>query len=79
MAPLSPKTASGFSSRCYAVSARGRSRCSAVARFEDDDADVETEPELRNQRILRQRRAADVMKDFLGALDQSVSNWLTPE
>lgn len=45
----------------------------AVARFEDDDADVETEPERRDQRILRQRRAADVMKDFLAALDPSVS------
>jgi len=45
----------------------------AVARFEDDDAEVETEPELRDQRILRQRRVADVMRDFLAALDQSMS------
>ena len=44
----------------------------AVARFEDHDADVETEPELRDRRILRQRRAADLMKDFLAALDQAV-------
>ncbi|MCW1432002.1 antitoxin [Novosphingobium sp. JCM 18896] len=45
----------------------------AVARFEDDDADVETEPEPRDRRILRQRRAADVMKEFLAALDQAES------
>jgi hypothetical protein len=45
----------------------------AVARFEDDNADVESDPELRDRRILRQRRAADVMADFLAALDQAVS------
>ncbi len=38
----------------------------AVARFEDDDADVEIDEELRNARLLRQRRAADIMAAFLG-------------
>lgn len=38
----------------------------AVARFEDDDADVEIDEQLRNARLLRQRRAADVMAAFLG-------------
>jgi hypothetical protein len=38
----------------------------AVARFEDDDADVDADEELRNARILRQRHAADVMSAFLG-------------
>ncbi len=37
----------------------------AVARFEDDDADVDGDEELRNRRILRQRRAADLMRAFL--------------
>ena len=38
----------------------------AVARFEDDDADVDVDEDLRNARLLRQRRAADVMAAFLG-------------
>ncbi|MGB5077813.1 MAG: antitoxin [Sphingorhabdus sp.] len=37
----------------------------AVARFEDDDADIDRDEELRNRRILRQRRAADLMRAFL--------------
>lgn len=40
----------------------------AVARFEDDDADVDGDEELRNRRILRQRRAADLMLAFLAPL-----------
>jgi hypothetical protein len=36
----------------------------AVARFEDD-AEVDEDEELRNRRVLRQRRAADLMCDFL--------------
>lgn len=40
----------------------------AVARFEDDDSDVDADPALRNRRILRQRRAADIMRDFLARL-----------
>lgn len=37
----------------------------AVARFEDDDAEIDGDEELRNRRILRQRRAADLMRAFL--------------
>lgn len=37
----------------------------AVARFEDEDADVDDDEELRNSRILRQRRAAELMRAFL--------------
>jgi hypothetical protein len=36
----------------------------AVARFEDD-AEVDEDEELRNRRVLRQRRAADLMCNFL--------------
>lgn len=37
----------------------------AVAKFEDDDADIDRDDELRNRRILRQRRVADLMRAFL--------------
>ena len=37
----------------------------AVARFEDDDADVAGDEDLRNARILRQRGVADLMAAFL--------------
>lgn len=37
----------------------------AVSRFEDDDADVEGDADVRNQRILRQRQVADLMSNFL--------------
>lgn len=37
----------------------------AVARFEDNDADIEGDDDLRNRRILRQRQAADIMSAFL--------------
>jgi len=37
----------------------------AVARFEDNDADVEADEDLRNLRILRQRRVADLMAALL--------------
>lgn len=40
----------------------------AVARFEDNDAQVEGDDELRNLRILRQRRAADIIGAFLDPL-----------
>jgi hypothetical protein len=40
----------------------------AVARFEDDDADVDADEEIRNARILRQRRVAEVMTAFLQPL-----------
>jgi hypothetical protein len=41
----------------------------AVASFEDDEADVSADPDLLNARILRQRHAAEVMADFLGAFE----------
>jgi len=41
----------------------------AVARFEDNDADVGDNEEVRNLRILRQRRIADVMTKFLAGLE----------
>ena len=37
----------------------------AVARFEDDDSDTGADEALLNRRILRQRRAADLMAAFL--------------
>lgn len=37
----------------------------AVARFEDDDAVIDDDEDLRNRRILRQRQAADIMARFL--------------
>ena len=40
----------------------------AVARFEDNDADVDDNEEIRDLRILRQRRVADLMGQFLAAL-----------
>jgi len=40
----------------------------AVARFEDDDADVGTDEAARNARILRQRRAADVVTALITPL-----------
>lgn len=40
----------------------------AVARFEDNDADVGDNQEVRDLRILRQRRVADLMGELLGAL-----------
>lgn len=36
----------------------------AVARFEDDDADVDADEDLRNRRLLRQRQAAGLVGDF---------------
>ena len=41
----------------------------AVASFEDDEADVSADPDLLNTRILRQRHAAEIMADFLGAFE----------
>ncbi|WP_062767694.1 hypothetical protein [Sphingopyxis terrae] len=41
----------------------------AVASFEDDEADVSADPDLLNARILRQRHAAEIMADFLGAFE----------
>lgn len=41
----------------------------AVASFEDDEADVSSDPDLLNARILRQRHAAEVMADFLAPFD----------
>ena len=41
----------------------------AVASFEDDEADVSADHDLLNARILRQRHAAEVMADFLGAFE----------
>lgn len=41
----------------------------AVARFEDDEADVSADPDLLNARILRQRHAAEIMADFLRAFE----------
>lgn len=41
----------------------------AVARFEEDDTDAEGDEEARDRRILRQRRAADVMQRFLAPLE----------
>lgn len=40
----------------------------AVARFEDNDADVDDNEEIRDLRILRQRRVADLMGQFFAAL-----------
>lgn len=37
----------------------------AVARFEDDDVDVENDEAARNARILRQRRAADIVSALI--------------
>lgn len=37
----------------------------AVARFEDDDAEIDGDEELRNRRILRQRQAADIISAIL--------------
>lgn len=37
----------------------------AVARFEDDDADIATDEDVRNARLLRQRGAAEIMRAFL--------------
>ncbi len=41
----------------------------AVASFEDDEADVSADHDLLNARILRQRHAAEIMADFLGAFE----------
>lgn len=41
----------------------------AVSRFENDDAEADEDEDARNRRILRQRRAADVMRSFLATLD----------
>ncbi|KZD08751.1 hypothetical protein [Oceanibaculum pacificum] len=43
----------------------------AVARFEDNDANVEADDELRNLRTLRQRQVADLMAKFLGGLEEA--------
>jgi len=40
----------------------------AVARFEDNDADVDDNEEIRDLRILRQRQVADLMGQFFAAL-----------
>lgn len=40
----------------------------AVARFEDNDADAGDDEEVRDLRILRQRRVAELMGKFLNAL-----------
>lgn len=40
----------------------------AVARFEDNDADVDDNQEIRDLRILRQRQVADLMGQFFAAL-----------
>ena len=40
----------------------------AVARFEDNDADVAADDDMRNRRILRQRRVADIVTEFLRPL-----------
>lgn len=40
----------------------------AVARFEDNDADAGDNAQGRDLRILRQRRVADLIGNFLGAL-----------
>lgn len=42
----------------------------AVARFEDNDADVDDDEELRNARILRQRNVADLILKLLRAVGQ---------
>lgn len=41
----------------------------AVARFEDNDANADGNEEVRDLRILRQRRVADLMAEFLAALE----------
>lgn len=41
----------------------------AVARFEDNDADAGGNEDVRDLRILRQRRVADLMAKFLSALE----------
>lgn len=41
----------------------------AVARFEDNDAHADGNEDVRNLRILRQRRVADMMAKFFGALE----------
>ena len=40
----------------------------AVARFEDNDADVDDNDEIRDLRILRQRQVADLMGQFFAGL-----------
>lgn len=40
----------------------------AVARFEDNDADVDDNEDIRDLRILRQRQVADLMGQFFAAL-----------
>ena len=40
----------------------------AVARFEDNDADVDDNEEIRDLRILRQRQVAELMGQFFAAL-----------